>query len=281
VPQLMSHSVYRRIKRGLNIFRKGLSDAHGLACKWEVCRGLAEHVRAQLGWPGHTKEMTIHVDGLEMVVDPNRAEIVPFWEIWYEHQYELLPEFCAAENSYVVDVGGNVGFYAARQAARAYAGRVVVFEPSLSAFSRLRRNLAKNRLVNAVAVNVAVGASSGMVHFAERSRSINSRMVEQASSDTVDVPCVTLDAELARLGINRVSILKIDTEGAERSVLAGATEIVPQTERVVVELHGNHVQERRMVDHILQPAGLQPVAQQGTVVYYSRLLKKPSTSRSS
>jgi hypothetical protein len=95
-------------------------------------------------------------------------------------------------------------------------------------------------------------------------------MVEEKTDETVDIPCTTLDSELGRLGINRVDILKIDAEGAERAVLSGAAGILPCVSRVVVELHKKADEERRLFGEMLQFSGLYEVGRCRNVVYYVR-----------
>jgi hypothetical protein len=53
----------------------------------------------------------------------------------------------------------------------------------------------------------------------------------------------TLDAEAARLGLERIDLLKIDVEGYEAEVLAGASELLGagRIGAVLCELHGGPV----------------------------------------
>ena len=73
-----------------------------------------------------------------------------------------------------------------------------------------------------------------------------------------------------RLGIDHVDILKIDTEGAERAVLSGATGILHRVSQIVLELHNNADEERCLIDEMLRPAGLHRIGQYDTLVYYIR-----------
>ncbi len=205
-----------------------------------------------------------------MIVDASRGELTPYWEIWHEPAYERLRGFKPLGDGCVVDGGGNVGFYAIHEAARLTAGRVLVFEPSPVAFSRLRRNLRGNRLTNVMAVNAAVGSSPGTAYFIEKPISLNCRVVNEKTEKAVSVPCTTLDIALPQAGINRVDVLKIDTEGHETAVLAGAKAMLPCIGRVVLELHDRPDEQKTMIDDILRPAGLKPVLRYRSLVYYER-----------
>jgi hypothetical protein len=51
------------------------------------------------------------------------------------------------------------------------------------------------------------------------------------------LPVVTLDEQVAAHGVERVAFLKIDTEGMELAVLAGATHTLARTSVIALETH--------------------------------------------
>jgi FkbM family methyltransferase len=110
---------------------------------------------------------------------------------------------------------------------------VVSFEPSPAALKYLRRSVEASpfrerwRLVEK-ALSSAAGAKPFFT--ADEANSAydglaNTRRGSGAASQTT-VDCSTLDAEWIALGRPEVSVIKIDVEGAELSVLEGATECV-------------------------------------------------------
>jgi hypothetical protein len=110
-----------------------------------------------------------------------------------------------------------------------------------------------------------------MVHFVEKPISLNSRVVNDKTDGALTVACTTLDIALPEFGMNQVDILKIDTEGSERAVLAGAKAILPRVQRIVLELHHGPDEEKHKIDEMLRTAGLRRVAEQRSLVYYARL----------
>jgi len=208
---------------------------------------------------------------MSVTVDVSRNEIFPYWELWFEDDYELLPSFRAADTSCVVDIGANVGFYTMRQARRARNGRVVSFEPSPTVFRRLQRNVEANTFGNVTLLNAAVGSAVGSLHFIEDDWSINSRVALEKSENSVVVPCTTLDAAFDRFGLDHVDILKVDTEGYEQAVLLGGRRALSRVSRVVIELHNDHEAEKAAIDKILCPPGFQAVAEYSGLVYYERI----------
>jgi FkbM family methyltransferase len=266
-----SKSLVFRIKRLSRVFWRSLADSRGLRGKWAMCQCIVGGLRTRLGWPGSAREVTLKLGDLRMIVDISRYEIIPYWEIWYDGAYVSMPQFQSKEGACVVDVGGNVGFYAIYQASHSGNVRVLVFEPSPSAFRRLSLNMEINNIANTKLINAAVGSHCGTVNFAEAQQSINCHVVEYERHETFEVPCLTLDVALKHFGVERVDVLKIDTEGFEQAVVAGAKNTLSRVERIVLELHGRTDVEERSLDVMLRPAGFHLVERHKNLVYYERL----------
>jgi FkbM family methyltransferase len=133
----------------------------------------------------------------------------------------------------VVDVGANIGQYAAALRASGYAGRIVSFEPLASVHADLARVAADDDAWMAappsavgaapgtLTINVSASSdmSSALPFTPEAARSFDSdRMIAQER-----VPVTTVDAILAAYAKpdDRV-FLKSDTQGYEIEVLRGA-----------------------------------------------------------
>lgn len=150
-----------------------------------------------------------------------------------------------------VDVGANVGAFAAPLArAVAPGGRVHAFEPLAATRRRLERTIELNRLgdvvvVNAAAVSDAPGSAELHLYGAgyESWSSLAGRTIaeaggERAPSERLTVPTVTLDDYAAEAGIDRIALLKVDVEGGEERVLAGAARLLAEgrVEAALVEV---------------------------------------------
>lgn len=139
----------------------------------------------------------------------------------------------------VVDVGANVGVYSITAAQRCgAAGRVLAFEPGTSARALLAGNVGRNDLQDKVKVVAAcVGDYDGFIEFNEAADSAMSGIQDTSRGGTVQrlrCPITTLDTALAQEGIPKVDALKIDVEGAEGMVLAGARRILDASDPVVM-----------------------------------------------
>lgn len=146
----------------------------------------------------------------------------------------------------VLDVGANAGIYGRELRQIGYRGRIVSFEPLSSAYAALASHAAADPAWEAV--NVALGAAPGqaVLNVAGNSWSSSLRpMLDvhvSAAPDsryvgTETVRMDTLDAVFGRYvrPDDRVW-LKIDTQGHERDVLAGAAASLPRIDSVEVEM---------------------------------------------
>jgi len=133
-----------------------------------------------------------------------------------------------------VDVGANDGYYTLFAGRRVGPrGKVVAIEPSTRERINLRRNLAQNRLDNVHVVPAALGAVPGDadLHLAQGVHSGHNTLGKFAHDDVTAVNLErvlvkTLDKVAAELELQKIDFVKIDVEGAEASVVAGARSIL-------------------------------------------------------
>jgi FkbM family methyltransferase len=133
----------------------------------------------------------------------------------------------------VFDVGANAGQWATVFLRKRDANgsrnppNLHCFEPSGPTFARLVANSAVANASAVIRVNAGLsGADSkaelGIVHEGAGSNSIHNHAVLEREIITL----VTADGYAASNGIDRLSLMKIDVEGHELDVLAGATRLL-------------------------------------------------------
>lgn len=129
----------------------------------------------------------------------------------------------------VFDVGANDGESAVTALHQFPEARVLSFEPHPVTFSKLMTR--KHDQPRWSAINSALGSEIGeVVMFEYNNSSINS-LTDKAQyavrfgqeSQRISVKCTTIDAYCARSGIERIDVLKIDTEGYDFAVLQGSS----------------------------------------------------------
>ena len=131
-----------------------------------------------------------------------------------------------------MDIGAHHGIYTMVAAKRlAGDGAVVSFEPSEREGRRLRLHLRMNRMNWVRAEALAIGAVTSRQEFFQVVHGDSSRggLKPPASSDRVQatsVESIRLDDYVSRAALKRLDIVKLDVEGAELDVLAGAPNVL-------------------------------------------------------
>lgn len=141
----------------------------------------------------------------------------------------------------MLDVGANDGFFsvfAARKVGN--EGRVYAFEPSGREFGRLKANLVLNQLTNVRPVQKAVADLSGkgvlrICEYGHEGQNTLGDFVHQVKeAGTERVELCSLDDHFAAESLERLDFIKIDVEGAEYKVLAGARQILTRFKPIIL-----------------------------------------------
>jgi FkbM family methyltransferase len=144
----------------------------------------------------------------------------------------------------VVDIGANSGQYGELLRRLGYAGRIVSFEPQPEVYRELSANAACDKLWSVR--QQAVGEKSGQAIMNVAKNSVSSSLLEMAARHVdaapesrvvgaIPVDCVTLTEVLRDLAGNSLMV-KIDTQGFERSVLASGSGMLESVSLFEIEV---------------------------------------------
>lgn len=164
----------------------------------------------------------------------------------------------------VIDVGGHAGEFASSLRHEGYRGSILSFEPQVELFSRLREAAKDDSLWECR--NQAVGASrasitlqlSGNDGFSSSLREM-SPLHQEAEPESrfvasEEVEVITLDEAIGDLVRDHEStMLKVDTQGYEAEVVAGAESVLGscglvELELVLAELYEGQAQYGELVE---------------------------------
>ena len=165
-----------------------------------------------------------------------------------------------------IDVGANIGYYsmiAGRAVGR--EGHVVAFEPFDRVRASLERSVKLNGFTHVEVRSEVVDRASGIIDLFEvtdrTNEGLSSTVVPPDHSTRVSHQCVSLDEVVARRGeAARVDFLKVDVEGGEDAVFAGARALlerdvapsilfesfVPQRDHATLRSFGYRIYEPRL-----------------------------------
>jgi FkbM family methyltransferase len=169
----------------------------------------------------------------------------------------------------VFDVGANLGQTSDKLLAAFPSASVFAFEPHPDTFRTLTRTRSGHDRLNAF--NVALSDADGSADFYEYGMSqINSltnkaryAVRSGAEPKVTTVSCVRMDRFCAEHAIERVDLLKIDTEGHDLMVLQGATGLLTDGRVRFVYVEYNDIEKKpeavggnlREIDAFLRPLG--------------------------
>lgn len=180
----------------------------------------------------------------------------------------------------LLDVGANFGAWTIPAALRPGGIRqVYAVEPSPAPFVALLENLQLNECADrVVALPLALGSAAGLVPFqidspdptAENSHVAGDREAAHAVTGAlwkpapvrVTVPVFRADDLCERKVIERPTLMKVDVEGFEAEVLAGAGELLHSVRRLFVEIHPDRLvgaDSETEILEVLAAAGLEVV----------------------
>lgn len=146
----------------------------------------------------------------------------------------------------VLDIGANVGQFSSMLRTSGFAGRLISVEPLTTAFAQLARRAGRDPQWQVI--NNAVGSAPGTAQINVSANSFSSsllmmtrRHLEAAPDSAVigvqDVSVTTVADLMTQLDLDpERTLLKIDTQGFEEPVLAGAGDLLDTFAAVQLEL---------------------------------------------
>lgn len=148
----------------------------------------------------------------------------------------------------VLDVGANKGQFATDLFENGYDGKIASFEPLPEAHAILEETAKKFSDRWIIAPRLALSDQEGMTEFhvteADTSSSLFRPRADFISatpqvrlSQTIKIPTVRLDSVVSELGLMQSGLfLKLDVQGAESLVLAGAPMVLATAKGLITEL---------------------------------------------
>jgi FkbM family methyltransferase len=171
------------------------------------------------------------------------SDIDTFEQIFVSNEYDFLVE---TQPGVIIDAGANVGLASIYFANRYPAAKIIAIEPENSNFVLLRENVAP--YANIIPLQAAlwhkneeidlVDPGRGKWGFVTQNRESEPNPAETSPSAICHtVKAVTVDRLMAEYALDRINILKIDIEGAEKEVFSNTVSWIDKVDCIVIELH--------------------------------------------
>ena len=176
----------------------------------------------------------------------------PYIENEYEPFCSRLVKCLLHSSDVFLDVGAHIGHYTLTAAPIVGSeGRVWAIEPDPITFAVLERNVKIARFPNVLCLRVAIADYRGTARWFSYGGSgvLNSLYGSPSTTNSLVVPCLTLDAIFEGTKVNGI---KIDAEGADIKILRGAVKLIEALPDMwmIIELRPGFLKETVGIDPV-------------------------------
>jgi FkbM family methyltransferase len=169
---------------------------------------------------------------------PGASDFLVFHQVFVEREYRCLDAIKDAPKL-IIDCGANVGYSSVYFLSTFPSCSVIAVEPDPDNFEVLKHNLLSYSL-RCDAIQAAIWPRAERLQIKKQlAGSEWGHTVEVANDAQFSVLSVTVPSLIANSGFKRISILKIDIEGAELELFKADTEWLDHVDNIVIELHGD------------------------------------------
>jgi len=215
---------------------------------WRLARWIHAHAPRGKGciprWIGRVAGDRVRAEirtasGGRLVVDPRSLEVFAFIDLngglWEGHDIAACKAVLGPGQVFY-DVGANAGVFTVEIAAAFHdAVEVRAFEPQPSLARSIALSAARSGFRNVHVHPVILGSEAGEEDLFVPASTIHASIVARANrSQRLACAKTTIDAEVARGALPPPDVIKMDVEGAERSVVLGALETIARHEPCIV-----------------------------------------------
>lgn len=198
------------------------------------------------GWYGFTlyiksklkyKPLPVHLPGsdLKFFIRPRTSDLKTFRNIFLYDEY-LFPFYGAPQT--IVDAGANIGLTSIFFAVQFPDATIIAIEPELSNFDLLQKNSASYS--NIIPLQKGLWNKQTRLKIANPEAPKWSFQVEETGERQNYIEATTIDQIFSDYGLERIDILKIDIEGAEKELFSDKTDWLENVGVLVIELHDRY-----------------------------------------
>lgn len=162
-----------------------------------------------------------------------------FKQVFLQRQYDLAEASLPAGVKTILDGGGNIGLASIYFAWLYPQADIVAVEPEPQNFDVLTENTGYYR--NISCIRAGIWRENGPIHILDPHAMAGSFAVGDGLQDNTVLAGMTIDSIMKDRGWERIDILKLDIEGAEKEVFsADAYRWLDRTGILIVELHDRY-----------------------------------------
>ena len=210
-----------------------------------------------------------------------RTQDMPMlFEIFKREDYRLPIQKSLSDAAVVVDLGANIGLASVFFQQNYFPNaRFILVEPSPKNLLVLGKNAA-TALKKSEIAPVAISDKQGLVEIDDHEVGFNVHILPKKAENTegslktdfnkkgTSVIALPMSKLMGDLHIERIDLLKMDIEGAEKAVLKDAAAWLPKVQILIVELHGDYSETDLQND--IEPFGFQVTKTKAKHLYFAK-----------
>ena len=169
--------------------------------------------------------------GRHVYIRPRTSDLACFEQVFvrgdYVSPYEINP-------ATIIDAGANIGAATLFFAHHYPSARIFAIEPEATNFAMLKRNCGS--LPDVTLIEAALWSKPAHLSVADAGEKFTA-FVTEGAADGAAVEAVTVDGLMSAYGLDRIDLLKMDVEGAEKEIFTADTRWLDKVDVVAIELH--------------------------------------------
>jgi FkbM family methyltransferase len=167
------------------------------------------------------------------------SDVAIYEQVFIKQGYDFLVE---TQPKIIVDAGANIGLASIYFANKYPGAKIIAIEPEQSNFELLKDNIAP--YPNIIPIQAALWHKNEEINLIDPGLGKWGFMTEMKdSSENLPgdichtVAAITLDKIMKDYNLEKIDILKIDIEGAEREVFSDTSSWIEKVDSIIIELH--------------------------------------------
>lgn len=200
---------------------------------------MQETTQTQLMWDGKDtippKIVKIQINDIKhpFYIRNHSSDVWMFQNVIVKQEYLFAYE---SPPKYIIDAGANIGMSAIWFANKFPEAKIIAIEPETSNYELLKENC--RPYPNISTVHAAVWHKNGEIELLNPGRGYYGFVTQDSNQNSTNlVQALTIQQIMADAQINRIDLLKMDIEGAEKEVLENCHPWINKTSSLTIELH--------------------------------------------
>ncbi len=200
--------------------------------KFGVYKGLVLFLKIKTN---ATQNLSISELKFPFTLRPNTSDIYVFYQVFSEREYDNCINF---EPKVIIDAGANIGLTSLFYANKYPQALIIAIEPDAENYETLVHNCKPYN--NIKTLQKGLWHKDAKLKISDKFKGGKWAMVVEEVIDNNDftIDAISLNSILKEFNINKIDILKMDIESAEKEVLSENYELwLPKVKMLIVELH--------------------------------------------